>query len=459
MAVSPLANPFFPWELAAENIAVKIRWFGLLVGYLIVNTATENSTNLLILNGILTLGLGYALFDTFFSFKGRIFLQRFPLLVSLMEAIFIGLLCYYHDGMDSPFRYYYLLSLICCAIRYSPFTTYITFAFHSGSYCILFLALPSDQRTVLSLVLTLVLLAWVTWASTALADLLKRVGEHLKKLNNALQENQTRLEARIEERTNQLQEAQALVLHQEKMAALGLLSAGIAHEVGNPLTSISSLVQILQKRKIDEYTQQKLGLVSGELKRIQTTLRELINFSRPAKAQNSLTSVEEIVSEALNICKYYKRTNGRRIQTRIPKDLPLIYGKRDLLIQVILNLVLNAIDATSKGGDIFVEVDHSPKHIKIGIEDTGSGIASENLSQIFKPYFTTKSNGTGLGLFVSQKLIAEHDGELVCKSVLGEGTRFDVILPVQTMPKKDLGRDIPVLREKRELPLNVVEGD
>src|SRR4249919_4032071 len=108
----------------------------------------------------------------------------------------------------------------------------------------------------------LVVLAWVTWASDAMALLLQRVGEHLGRLNAALRGNQTQLEARIAERSRELQEAQAHVLHQEKMAAFGLLAAGIAHEVGNPLTSISSLIQMLQRREQDGYTQEKLSLVS-----------------------------------------------------------------------------------------------------------------------------------------------------------------------------------------------------
>src|SRR5205807_3530638 len=131
------------------------------------------------------------------------------------------------------------------------------------------------------LILTLVVIGWVTWASSSLASLLKRVGDHLGELNRELEEHRALLEARIVERTRELQESQARVLHQEKMAAFGLLAAGIAHEVGNPLTSISSLIQMLQRRDQDAYTREKLTLVSGQLDRIQTTLRELVNFSRP----------------------------------------------------------------------------------------------------------------------------------------------------------------------------------
>src|SRR5205823_5472537 len=134
-------------------------------------------------------------------------------------------------------------------------------------YTVLFLALPAEQQALPTLLWTLVVLGWVTWASDAMALLLKRVGDHLGRLNTALQENQAQLEARIAERTRELEESQAHVLHQEKMAAFGLLAAGIAHEVGNPLTSISSLVQMLQRRNSDDYTVEKLALVSGQLQR------------------------------------------------------------------------------------------------------------------------------------------------------------------------------------------------
>src|SRR5262249_37660325 len=148
--------------------------------------------------------------------------------------------------------------------------------------------------------------------------------------------------------------AQAHLLHQEKMAAFGLLAAGIAHEVGNPLTSISSLVQMLQRRDCDSYARDKLALVSGQLQRIQNTLRELVNFSRPASSERSRVAVHEVVEEALNIAKYYKGTSRRMIDSHVPREMPALAGVRDHFVQIILNLVLNAIDATDKEGRIEV---------------------------------------------------------------------------------------------------------
>jgi C4-dicarboxylate-specific signal transduction histidine kinase len=346
-----------------------------------------------------------------------------------MEALFIGLLCYFHEGLESPFRYFYFLSLICGAIRHSTLVTYATCALHCASYTVLYLALPSDSAGAVVLLLTLVMLGWVAWASNSMALLLKRVGEHLEKLNEALRENQAQLEARIVERTRQLQEAQAHLLHQEKMAAFGLLAAGIAHEVGNPLTSISSLVQMLQRRDCDQYAREKLSLVNGQLSRIQNTLRELINFSRPTSTERTRVPVHEVVDEALNIAKYYKGSNRRSIEAKVPHDLPALEGVRDHFVQAILNLVLNAVDATAKEGRIELLATEQGGAITITVRDNGHGIAPEDAAKLFQPYFTTKKYGTGLGLFVTRKLLADQGGTVEFENRGAGGAEFRIRLP------------------------------
>ncbi len=436
------------WELAAETIAVKIRWFGLLFGYVVVNVGPDPHAHRGLLNAILALGVIYAALDTAYSLRGQVFLGRWPLLISGMEALFIALLCLNHGGLESAFRYYYLLSLICCAIRQPSRVTYATCALHCASFSMLYLVLPPAQRQPLPFLLTLVLLGWVTWASDAMALLLKRVGEQLGRLNRALQENQAHLEARIAERTRELQEAQAHVLHQEKMAAFGLLAAGIAHEVGNPLTSISALVQLLQKRDCDGYTQEKLTLVSGQLLRIQTTLRELVNFSRPASTERARVHVKDILDEALSVAKYYRGTAGRKgrrtadgldgaadkgrcLEVQVADGLPCLWGVRDQLVQVFLNLILNAVDATAQGGRIAVTADLQGDEVRVAVQDDGGGITAADQKRLFQPYFTTKRHGTGLGLFVSHKLVAEHGGRIAFTSEPGRGTTFEVYLPAE----------------------------
>jgi two-component system, NtrC family, sensor kinase len=275
----------------------------------------------------------------------------------------------------------------------------------------------------------IVIMGWVTWASSSLGQLLRRVGERMVSLNAALREHQAKLESRIDDRTRELQETQAQLMHQDKMAGFGLLAAGIAHEVGNPLMSISTIVQVLERRNPDDYTREKLALVGGQLARIQGIVRELTTFSRPASHERSRFAIHEIVDEALNIAKYYKGTKTRTITADVPRDLPVLYGVKDQLVQVVFNLVLNAIDATQKGGRIEVTAARVGDGVEVAVRDDGSGIDPAHRSRVFQPYFTTKKQGTGLGLFVTRKIVSEHGGTVEFESAPGQGTTFRIRLP------------------------------
>jgi len=421
-----------PFELAAEAIAVKIRWVGLVVGFLLANFGPAGDS--VALNVMLGLGVGFTAVNTAVFRSGRVFLRDHPLIISAMEALFIGLLCFSEAGLDSPFRFYYLLSLICCAIRYSPRITFLTCGLDILSYAILNAVVESQPNTRPLFLLTVVVLIWATWAAGAMARLLKRAENGLRIMNHALTENQGQLESRIAERTRELEESQAQVLHQEKMAAFGLLAAGIAHEVGNPLTSISGIVQMLEHRDPDEYTRTKLGIVTGQLARIQNILRELITFSRPASALSGKVATADVISEALGIAKYYKGGKNRNIVSEVPGDLPAIVGVRDQLVQVIFNLVLNAIDATGKGGCIVVGARRAGSRVEWTVADDGVGIDPAVQARLFRPYFTTKKQGTGLGLFVIRRIVEAHGGTVGVESESGKGTTFRVSLPVKSNP-------------------------
>jgi signal transduction histidine kinase len=139
--------------------------------------------------------------------------------------------------------------------------------------------------------------------------------------------------------------------------------------------------------------------------------------------------MSDVIHEALNIAKYHKRTKGRTIAMSVPSDLPAVMGVHDQLVQVVLNLILNAIDATDAGGHIQVHAEATDQTLAIRVEDDGSGIGPEHVSRLFQPYFTTKKHGTGLGLFVTRKLILEHGGDIEVASEPGRGACFQVYLP------------------------------
>lgn len=419
-------NLYTPWELDAEAIVVKIRWFGVLVGYFLVNFDNHAGDRRLLLNAILGLGVFYTLLDTIFTWKRKLFLADYPLFIAGMESLFIGILCYFEDGLSSSFRYYYLLSIICCALRYSWHITAICYTLHCISYTILFF-MVANKNTVLFF-LTMVIIGWIAWASTALTSLLRRSSKSLEILNKELTENQAQLESRITERSRQLEEAQAQVLQQEKMAAFGLLAAGIAHEVGNPLTSISSMVQILQRKPMDEYTREKLELMNGQLTRISNTLREVTEFSRPANMERKLIQSKPILREAMNIAKYYKRTRGKVSFHESAEDFPPVFGIHDQLVQVVLNLLLNAMDASGMGGNVELELTKNMDELIFQVLDNGPGVKPEDETKLFSPFFTTKKHGTGLGLFISRKIVEEHGGKLEYSSRPEGGACFRVRL-------------------------------
>jgi signal transduction histidine kinase len=417
-------------DLATESIVVKIRWFGIGMGYVLVQTRT-GLHNPSAVRAFLALGAGYAALDTAFYRMGEVIFKRWPLAVSLMESVFIALLCYHDTGLGSPFRWYYLLSLICCAVRYRPLTAWLTFGLHCLSLLGLGAVLGFEGGFEAGVPLTIAIMAWVTWASSALATLLRDSGERLGQLNAALEQHRADLERRVAERTDALRASQARAIQQEKMAAFGLLAAGIAHEVGNPLAAVSSLVQMLQRRDPDPYTAEKLEQASRQLLRIQRTVRELIDCSRPASTTVARIRPAEVVEEALGIAKYYQRTKQRAITTAIDADLPTVRGVRDHLTQVVLNLVLNAVDATESGGRIRVEALSGDGAVELSVEDDGRGIATADRCRLFQPFFTTKPHGTGLGLFVSRQVVEEMGGRLVYRTEEGQGSVFTVRLPAE----------------------------
>jgi signal transduction histidine kinase len=398
------------WELAAESTVVKLRWFGIVMGYILVQTRTGLHDPWAV-RAFLALGAGYAALDLAFWRMGEVILKGWPLLVSFMESIFIALLCYHDTGLDSPFRWYYLLSLICCSIQNRPAIAWWTLGFHTVSLLSLAWVLDELNRAGSLPLLTLTIMAWVTWASSSLARSLRAAGEEFARLNGELARAHDELERRVEERTNALRASQAKVIQQEKMAAFGLLAAGIAHEVGNPLAALSSLVQMLQRRGPDTYT--------------------VVDFSRPASSHVNRVRMAEVVEEALGIAKYYQRTKQRSITTDFPADLPPVVGMRDYLIQVVLNLVLNAIDATEEQGRIHVQAHVEGHWLILSVEDDGRGISLADRCRLFQPFFTTKPHGTGLGLFVSRQILEDMSGQLGYRSEPGQGSTFIIRIPME----------------------------
>ncbi len=234
------------------------------------------------------------------------------------------------------------------------------------------------------------------------------------------------------------------VRQSERLAVVGQLAAGVAHEIGNPLASISSIVQLIQRRvargapltegRADGLRDQ-LTAIRDAIGRIAKIVRELVDFSRPAGYDRKPTDINDLVKAAVGIIRYDQRAKGIEFPLELDLDLPLVSVVPDQLYQVFVNILVNAVDALTEsggtGGWLAVRTERQGDHLAVAFSDSGPGIAPEHLDKLFEPFFTTKEvgRGTGLGLAVSYGIVESFAGQLTVQSTLGRGATFTVLLP------------------------------
>ena len=222
------------------------------------------------------------------------------------------------------------------------------------------------------------------------------------------------------------------VLRQERLAALGLVAAGVAHEVNTPLTGISSYTQmLLEDLPPGDPRKEILEKIEVQSRRATNIANSLLNLARPQESSFETLSLNETIGEVLRLFEPQTRGGAIRMEKSLAPDLPPVRGHKGKLQQVLLNLLLNARDAVGKEGRITLVTRHQEGHAVFEVTDDGAGIATEDLPRIFDPFFTTKGRGkgTGLGLSISYAIVREHEGEIQVDSVPGELTRFRVLLP------------------------------
>ncbi len=220
------------------------------------------------------------------------------------------------------------------------------------------------------------------------------------------------------------------MMHAEKLASLERLTSGITSEIGNPLTSVFSFVQILMDMEEDEFKKETLETVSFHMNRIEDILKQLSGFSKVPPLELKPCKVNGLIEDSLTLLQYDKRVQDITIMRDLGPDIPVITTDGNQLSQVIVNIILNAVDAMPNGGTLSIRSRLKDNHIVIDFEDTGVGIAKENLGSIFDPFYTTKEKGTGLGLAVSYSIIKKLNGSLTVESSPDKGSRFEIILPL-----------------------------
>jgi signal transduction histidine kinase len=257
-----------------------------------------------------------------------------------------------------------------------------------------------------------------------------------------------------------LKRSKSYIRRADRLASLGTLTAGLAHEIRNPLVAIKTLIQLLPERLDDEeFRDQFLKIAAGEVDRISSLVNELLEFARPSDPKLELEDIDTILDGMILLVS----TETKKKQINIIKDyapnLPPLHIDREQIKQVFLNILLNAIEATIENGKITVKTRSFMKpggelYLQIEFNDTGCGIPGEYIEDIFNPFFTTKSTGSGLGLSISNQIIQDHRGYIDVESQLGKGSSFFINLPVNKDYPKRRKSD---LENNQNIP-NILEG-
>ncbi len=223
------------------------------------------------------------------------------------------------------------------------------------------------------------------------------------------------------------------VRRKEKLAALGSLAAGVAHEIRNPLSSIKGFAKYFEGHCAEGSEGRELAAVMAkEVDRLNRVITELLDFARPSDLKTRPTDINDLVEHSLRLIRQDAEGKNIRIEFHRDTRLPLVAIDPDRFTQALLNLYLNAIQAMEDGGRLSVKAAVDPRRgISIAVEDTGQGIPPESLGNIFNPYFTTKSSGAGLGLAIVQKVVEAHRGEIKVNSTPGRGTAFHILVPAR----------------------------
>jgi len=246
---------------------------------------------------------------------------------------------------------------------------------------------------------------------------------------------------RLRRTGDDLQAARQEVVRAERLAAIGGLAAGVAHELRNPLTSVKLLLQHAGSRAGNAIVEgKKLTLILDEIERMETTIQGLLDFSRPAQPQRKLHDVRETVERAMHLIEGRAQRQHVSTELELGEEPLMIDGDPQQLQQVFINLMINAVEAMPRGGELRVVAKKSElrRNVALQICDTGDGIPPELLGRLFEPFATAKERGTGLGLAVSRRILEEHHGTIAVHSRTPRGTMFEVSLPLVVSRKPEM---------------------
>jgi len=236
---------------------------------------------------------------------------------------------------------------------------------------------------------------------------------------------------KLGEKVRQLKETQERLIRSERLAVIGNMAAYVAHEIRNPLATIGGFARsILRASSQDDQTRQNAGIIIEEVSRLERILANIMDFSKPVESVKVASQINEILENTCSLMEPYFKNGRIKLIKIFNSMIPKIVIDPTQIKQVFLNLIKNAVESMPGGGALTIETIVEDEHIKINITDTGEGMTAEIMQNIFVPFFTTKVDGTGVGLAVSQKIVDDLGGFIKVKSSLQEGTTFSIYLPI-----------------------------
>jgi signal transduction histidine kinase len=224
-------------------------------------------------------------------------------------------------------------------------------------------------------------------------------------------------------------------IESERLNALTLLAAGVAHEIGNPLNSLNIHLQLMERRvgnlesPTREELQESIDIARAEIGRLDSIVTQFLRAIRPSKPQLHPENINTIVDESVRFFAPEIQDRDIVVEQELRSDLPLLELDGEQMKQAFYNIIKNSFEAMKRRGVLHIRTDRDDTHVLVSFTDTGGGISAENLSRIFEPYFTTKSTGTGLGLLIVRRIVREHGGELSVESSEGKGLTLTIRLP------------------------------
>ena len=331
------------------------------------------------------------------------------------------------DGLQSSYYIIMMLPVVSAATTFGALGTFAVTLAACVSYLSFLLFVDFSQYTLLSedireLALRVIFLCMLGFLTHRLVEVNR---------NQARQYQQ--VAEQLAEANRNLREAEAAVSRSERLAALGQLTAGLAHELRNPLGTMKASAEVLGKKLSaeDDVTRELAGFIASEVDRVNSLITRFLDFARPFQLQRKQTEITEVIDHAVDQLSHHQPPYPVTVYKNYSPDVKPLSLDSALMGSVVLNLLENAAQATPPGGAVTVKTRPADGGVELAIIDRGSGIDKTDIESIFNPFFTTKSNGVGLGLAIVARIVDEHGGKMAVESHSGEGTVFRVLLPAE----------------------------